>query len=330
MPRINYGNAVKQRTLQLLTILIDYANDEIDLADRLWENFQRQIQLQWQTDRRLVVRTKIRHLEELVRAVGADLSGDEIKEAIARATDFLGVIEDNRSTRGGSENWHFTLNLWHSRFDRSANLDRVEIEWTARKSGGDRGIVLPSTSQNLDRDIWFDRIKNTLQQQEYQRVTTNALMVGTGRTFDLDRLYIPMLGSIDRVPDEAKAEDEIETSTVIDPDRFFEGYIAGEGRQRLGIIGEPGAGKTTLLQRWATKLIDRQLLPIWVSCADLAGDSLESYLLDRWLKMATKSIEVEAKTKQELVDRFRSGKVWLLLDAIDESSGRAHSQILAG
>ena len=32
MPCSNYGNAVKQRAIQFFTVLVDYANDELDVA----------------------------------------------------------------------------------------------------------------------------------------------------------------------------------------------------------------------------------------------------------------------------------------------------------
>ncbi len=32
MPCSNYGNAVKQRVIQFFTVLVDYANDELDVA----------------------------------------------------------------------------------------------------------------------------------------------------------------------------------------------------------------------------------------------------------------------------------------------------------
>jgi Effector-associated domain 4 len=62
MPRPNYGNAVKQRATQFFTVLIDYANHELDIEERQLENLQPDIQFNWQTERRCVVRTKVRHL----------------------------------------------------------------------------------------------------------------------------------------------------------------------------------------------------------------------------------------------------------------------------
>lgn len=79
MPRPNYGNAVKQRAIQFFTVLVDYANDELDCDDRQLANLQREIQLHWQTEKRCVVRTKMRYLEQLARLTGSTLTSEQIK-----------------------------------------------------------------------------------------------------------------------------------------------------------------------------------------------------------------------------------------------------------
>jgi hypothetical protein len=65
MPRRNYGNAVKQRTLRFFTLLLDFANDELEGDESGLENLQRSIQINWQSDRQLIVRTKVRYLEDV-------------------------------------------------------------------------------------------------------------------------------------------------------------------------------------------------------------------------------------------------------------------------
>ncbi|NJR32398.1 MAG: hypothetical protein HC778_05630, partial [Chamaesiphon sp. CSU_1_12] len=49
------------------TVVVDYANDELECDDRQLDNLQRDIQLHWQTEKRCVVRTKVRYLENLMR-----------------------------------------------------------------------------------------------------------------------------------------------------------------------------------------------------------------------------------------------------------------------
>jgi Effector-associated domain 4 len=224
MPRPNYGNAVKQRTAQFLTILVDYANDELDCDDRQLENLQRDIQLHWQTEKRFVIRTKVRHLENLTRLTGSILTSEQIKESIKCLTDFLNIIEDNRPSKGGSETWHFTLNLWHDRFDRSANLERFDTEWEQHKSPQQRVNIAQTEPAT---DVWFELVRSSLTTQQYHRITTNPLMIGDELKFSLEEVYVP-LGLMERqhvtvfdVRDDRSDEGEaIEENMIPDLDRL--------------------------------------------------------------------------------------------------------------
>jgi hypothetical protein len=330
MPRPNYGNAVKQRTLQLFSILVDYANQELDCDDRLWENFQRTIQVHWQTDRRCVVRTKVRYLEDLTRLVGQPLTGEQIKESIKCLMDFLAILTDHRPSKGGSETWHFSLNLWYARHDRAANLDRLVTEWDRRKSL--HGSAQISSAVSEVKDFWFDLVRDSLTSQEYHRLTTNPLMVGDGLTFNLEQVYVPLgLAKRSRIniqdeiePTLQEGDDtaEIDPPTIQDVDEFIAQLMANSEPQRIGIIGEPGSGKTTFLQRLALGLLhldqEEKVLPIWISLADLQGETLEHYLLHDWLKIATRRITIDPQLQQDLVTQFNRQRVWLLLDAVDE------------
>jgi Effector-associated domain 4/NACHT domain len=318
MPRPNYGNTVKQRTAQFLTILVDYANDELDCDERQLENLQRDIQLHWQSEKRFVVRTKVRYLENLTYLGGNKLTSEQIKESIKCLTNFLNIIEDNRPSKGGSETWHFTLNLWHDRFDRSANLQRFDREWARRKLPQQQ-VNIPQTEPATDN--WLELVRSSLNTQ----LTTNPLMIGDELKFSLEEVYIP-LGLIERQritifdgrsdrPDEGEI---IADNLIPDLDRFLAQLVTNPAPNQIGIIGEPGSGKTTCLQRLAAGLLDRQLLPIWISLADLQGETLENYLLQDWLKTATRQITVDPQLQQDLVTQFAQGRVWLLLDAVDE------------
>ncbi|MGA1265043.1 MAG: hypothetical protein ACO331_14240 [Prochlorothrix sp.] len=137
MPRPSYGPKTQQRCLVLFAAIVRYANGELEADDRTLDRLQRQIQTQWQDDRRVVVRTKVRHLEELTGLGGMRLTAAQIKEALARLGDYVGILEDNRPTAGGSEHWHFTLQLLASRWDWAANQGRFGEVWQARRSQGE-------------------------------------------------------------------------------------------------------------------------------------------------------------------------------------------------
>jgi WD40 repeat protein len=131
MARPNYGPQAHQRARRLFAVLLAYANGELEDGDRL----QPHIQLHWPTDKRLIVRTKIRHLEALstLDAQGMRLKSTHIKEALKRFEDHLQILEDYRTATQGSEVWHFALNLWSPRFDIEGNLRQFDAVWEANR-----------------------------------------------------------------------------------------------------------------------------------------------------------------------------------------------------
>ncbi|HEY9627813.1 MAG TPA: NACHT domain-containing protein [Coleofasciculaceae cyanobacterium] len=330
MVRPSYGPEAKKRSHQLFAALIDYANDEIDCDEAALDALRPQIQAHWQTEQRLVVRTKVRFLETLTKLANAPLTAEQIKEALRRFEDFLGILDDNRPNKGGSEIWHFTLNLWHKRSDRPANLQRFNSEWEQRRPQKSKQVTQaepspappnPSPTPNAEC-----RMPNYFP-QPYQQLTLNPLIVTDGVTFNLHELYVP-LGLIERkqrnrqethrISEKNSRLDELEEpESHLSLEEFFDRLQSAE-KQRVAIVGEPGAGKTTLLQKIAAWLLEQQALPIWVSLADLQGETLENYLLQDWLKQATRKISVSPELQEAFAEQFRQGRVWLLLDAIDE------------
>jgi hypothetical protein len=249
MPRANYGNAVKHRAVEFFTVLLDYINDELDLDDRRLELLRRDVRFNWQTDKRCAIRTKVRHLEDLCHVSGSNLTNEQIKEAIKCLSDFLGIIEDNRTSKGGSETWHFTLMLWYDRSDRAANLHKFTTTWDERKSGRGRVDVV---EKELPPDRWTEIVRASLVAQHYQRLTTNPLMDRDRLKFSLDDIYIP-LGLIlaaeieateDTTPERLSQQTTAITAQIVpDLDRLLTQLLAHPEPNRIAIVGEPGAGK---------------------------------------------------------------------------------------
>jgi len=196
---------------------------------------------------------------------------------------------------------------------------------------------------------WREVSQNALA--ERQRLTTNPLTTGEGVEFTFDDIYVP-LGLVEKVkkekppgevsPEEGsqfyqpeKVEEEQEkkeqkkeyeeVTRSYKNDEFFtqvlnQGQSPKSQGRRLAVTGEPGAGKTTLLQKIAQWVAaeTEQDVAIWVSLADLQGRSVEEYLLQKWLKDALDEVEVTPEMKKALALLFKSGRVWLLLDGVDE------------
>jgi nucleoside phosphorylase/energy-coupling factor transporter ATP-binding protein EcfA2 len=93
----------------------------------------------------------------------------------------------------------------------------------------------------------------------------------------------------------------------------------------VAISGEPGSGKSTLLQHTAQCLLNEGKVALFVSLADVQGETLEAYLLEKWLKqvlaiVAPQNTTVTASVKDDFLKFVRTDRFWLLLDGLDELS----------
>ena len=180
---------------------------------------------------------------------------------------------------------------------------------------------------------WREVSQNALA--ERQRLTTNSLTTGDGVEFTFDDIYVP-LGLVEKVkkekrPGEVSPEEGSqfyqpeEVTRTYKNDEFFaqvlkQGQSPKSQGRRLAVTGEPGAGKTTLLQKIAQWVAaeTEQDVAIWVSLADLQERTVEDYLLQKWLKDALGAVRVTPEMEEALAVLFNSGRVWLLLDGVDE------------
>jgi WD40 repeat protein len=143
MPRRSFGPEAKKRTTQFLKLLLDLANRELK------HGYDLPIHLKWQTDQQIVIKTKIRHLVQLSEQNSSDksLTKDQIKESLKCCKDFLEILDDHRLATQGAEDWHFTLNLWHRRYETEANLRRLDLEWERRR--GLKPSVIPANEKHI-------------------------------------------------------------------------------------------------------------------------------------------------------------------------------------
>ncbi len=168
-------------------------------------------------------------------------------------------------------------------------------------------------------------------------LTTNLLLGGQETSLNLDAIYVPT--SLVEEPQETRSKAFSSTQSTynenqpIPQDQFFlqilkQGKSPKSRGRRIALVGEAGAGKTTLLQKIADWIIEQNLgFPIRVRLGQLGACSfsLSQYLTDVWLKLApTYTDEILEELKRECL----SGRVWLLLDGLDEMSQRERINLI--
>jgi energy-coupling factor transporter ATP-binding protein EcfA2 len=220
---------------------------------------------------------------------------------------------------------------WKKESEQAASL---AIEKSIKESSLELGVSIN----------WHQISQIRLKQQ--QRLTTNFLTRNEEITHCFEQVYVP-LGLVERkklskrqddvAPEEgSKLYREIEIVQTFEHERFLDQVLGkqqspkSKGR-RIAIIGQPGAGKTTLLQQIAQWVADRELeqaAVIWVSLSALDGQTLEVYLLKRWLKDALKVAHVSPEQENAFVKWFNASQVWLLLDGADEMPAGTHASSL--
>jgi energy-coupling factor transporter ATP-binding protein EcfA2 len=317
MPKQSYGKINQQRSQILLLALLSFANDELEAEDRELERLRSQIQTHWQTEKKLVVRTKTRYLESLIKLMGQEvLSIDHIKTALKHLENHVGILDDHRTAQRGSDNWHFTINLWFDRWQQTANIEAFDRAWSgnserqsADQSERSHASGSPENASESQLD-WPHLCRQALDTS----LSSNPLMTNIGKAFDLNDLYLPL-----GVEERRFIRGDDENALQYQPTELIAKLLAANETNRIAIIGTPGAGKTTLLQKIAQSLSETSgCLPTWISLAELGGQSLENYLTQNWLKDALRLFQVSPQQQQELVEQVNDGRVWLLLDAIDE------------
>ncbi len=178
--------------------------------------------------------------------------------------------------------------------------------------------------------------RNMLDEQR-KKLTSNSLMSKNGfrSNRNFDDVYVPLglvkpkeepkrdfkkFGDDPRLGSQFYRLADYEITEKFSNTAFFDKVLDQEKNHRLAIIGEPGAGKTTLLQKISTWIEenrpDDQI--IWIPLAKIKNQSLADYLLENWLKRAKDVSETTKTEKDALINTFKAGHVWLLLDGVDE------------
>jgi len=266
--------------------------------------------------------------DELIAIVERILSGSRDESEIAQLRQWLKV--SGTTLQFVSQDGKFNTNIGQVQGGEIHIGDRIyQVDVEAL-----RELLQPTTPlPNID---WHGVSQAMLEEQ--LRLTTNQLTSGEGISYRTEQVYVP-LGLVERKRQTRRREDvppeqgsllyeETEITQRFEHEQFLErvlqqGQSPKSRGKRLAIIGEPGAGKTTMLQQIAQWVSEQGegAIAIWVSLADLRGQELEPYLLERWLQAVARKLgqaEASRQVKDAFVAQTGQGRVWLLLDGMDE------------
>jgi predicted NACHT family NTPase len=263
--------------------------------------------------------------------------------AVATGERSVAVQGDANGATITTGNGNIILNI-------TLQADGVQIDDRRYQGAGAealRAVIQEILRPTLEID-WQQVSRSFLGEQ--LRLTTNPLTAGEGISYRTEQVYVP-LGLVERKRQTRRGEDvspeqgsllyeEVEVTQRFENEQFLEqvlqrGQSPKSQGKRIAIIGEPGAGKTTLLQQiaqWVSGYVEGAIA-IWVSLADLRGHELEPYLLEQWLQATVRRLgqaKASDQVKDAFVTQFQQGRVWLLLDGVDEmqvSSGNPLAEI---
>ena len=132
MPKKTYGPIVRDRVKRLLEAILDFAAFPNEKYRHIkmkatWKGKKGPYHL-------LLVETELRKLKALTQKdqYEGDLPESQVREALHSMEDFLGILDDHRTTDRGTSKWTFRLKLWS--MDKEENLRHFQKEWEARRS----------------------------------------------------------------------------------------------------------------------------------------------------------------------------------------------------
>lgn len=276
---------------------------------------------------------------------GARLETEDIRNAL-HCLIKLGIMVDNREktngrTRTNSDVWLFAVKF--PSIDQEKNLKWLFAsggEWDKKRENqkSQSDILTKSKSKKSYKEDWQNICFAMLDQ--WKSLTSNRLMKSETMTFNIDDIDVSLALIQRKKTDKRSGDDNPAKSQSYQPEyiegeelkyqQFLEEVLESEQNKKITIIGEAGAGKTTLLQKIAFWILDNNLgFPIWISLGRLPTTTpkLQDYLLNVWLNDAFFPDEPTPNIKSEFRELIKNGKIWLLLDGVDEIAVNSSSPL---
>ena len=281
-------------------------------------------------------------INKLMTNVNQDMSVTASKEGIQKVKMLMAemVRPNDRNEKGWThedlvQRSGASLSTVKRFFKRNPPIAFESLVWIAGAVGLKPEDIM-DTSLLESQESMCDWITVCAEILDKQRDANELRRKATGLGAE-NHVYMPL----DLVETKAKKQEQtpnnqdesgnkLKTEEVIYPHaQFLEDLLNWRRENKhIAIAGEAGAGKTTFLVTIAEKLKDSQFLPIFIGLADLQGRSLKAYINDIWLPLALHERQATEEQKESLFQQFQTGKIWLLLDALDEMQAKSSAEAL--
>jgi hypothetical protein len=274
----SYGSEVQARVKYLLQVLLEGVAEEREL--------KRDVDLKWswsEDDKTLTLETTLR---SLVLLAYPDLATntDEFKSAKSKAReslidlrDYVGILNDHRIQKRGSEKWHFSLRLWGQDIQR--NLAEFDKLWESKRSPASKPKLVPETQTKfpLKPGAPFPKVRlpdNFVPRPNALKAVKEKLLAEDDRTLVVSA--IAGLGGL--------GKSVLATALVLDPEvqaRFADGMLWVTVGQKPDL--------QTLLGDWIREL-DKSRESFSATTLESASSYLHNLLVERQMLLVVDDV----------------------------------------
>lgn len=156
--------------------------------------------------------------------------------------------------------------------------------------------------------------KNIQPEMDWETVCLQMLDIHANsyqNSLNFKEIYIPP-----NLSRQITTEDNINNSELINLEEFYESLMLEEPSKCL-LLGDKGIGKSTFLYQFGLYLFKKkQGYPFYLSLQQIKNKSLNYYLIENWLREANSFFPHLVLSSEHLLNLFKQGKVWLLIDGI--------------
>lgn len=119
MPNRSYGQIPQERARRLLALLLDYANGDIEVGNKI----RKELRATWDNNSKLIVLCTLQVLVELTEITSSDsLTKSQIEEAIDFFDNYLKILVNYSKKGSGERKFEFKL----LSTDKNINLENFD------------------------------------------------------------------------------------------------------------------------------------------------------------------------------------------------------------